>query len=320
MKPLYRLLGVSISLLAVTYYLYHIRLSHPLLEEPINHEDDQASNAQKGISEPSIGTVVASQTRDNTTWLPSLFPDWHHNIFLADQPDAALSVPQNKGREGMTYLTYIIDNYSSLPDIAIFLHAERYQWHNDDPLYDGARTLSRLQLTYILEQGYVNLRCVWTLGCPHEIHPLDHPADEITSETHADQVYAAAFKELFPDASIPESIGVSCCAQFAVSKATILQRPREEYERYRRWLLETDLEDGLSGRVLEYSWHIIFGKGAVFCPNTEICYCEVFGLCDLQCEDEGHCREQYTLPPFSTLPEGWPWSGWDGAWQNATVM
>lgn len=48
---------------------------------------------------------------------------------------------------------------------------------------------------------------------------------------------------------------MSCCAQFAVSKATILQRPREEYERYRRWLLETDLEDGLSGRVLEYSWH-----------------------------------------------------------------
>lgn len=255
MKPLYRLLGASISLLAVTYYLYHIRLSHPLLEEPINHEDDQASKAQKSISEPSIGTVVASQTRDNTTWLPSLFPDWHHNIFVADQPDATLSVPQNKGREVMTYLTYIIDNYSSLPDIAIFLHAERYQWHNDDPLYDGARTLSRLQLTYILEQGYVNLRCVWTLGCPHEIHPLDHPADEITSETHADQVYAAAFKELFPDAPIPESIGVSCCAQFAVSKATILQRPREEYERYRRWLLETDLEDGLSGRVLEYSWH-----------------------------------------------------------------
>ncbi|THW03523.1 hypothetical protein D6D26_03421 [Aureobasidium pullulans] len=320
MKPLYRLLGASISLLAVTYYLYHIRLSHPLLEEPINHEDDQASNAQKSISEPSIGTVVASQTRDNTTWLPSLFPDWHHNIFLADQPDAALSVPQNKGREGMTYLTYIIDNYSSLPDIVIFLHAERYQWHNDDPLYDGVRTLSRLRLPYILEQGYINLRCVWTLGCPHEIHPLDHPADEITSETHADQVYAAAFKKLFPDAPIPESIGVSCCAQFAVSKANILQRPREEYERYRRWLLETDLEDGLSGRVLEYSWHIIFGKEAVFCPNAKTCYCKVFGLCGLQCEDEGHCREQYTLPPYSTLPEDWPWYGWNGEWQNATVM
>lgn len=203
----------------------------------------------------SIATVVASQIRDNTTWLPMFFPDWNHNIFIADQFTAALSIPRNKGREGMTYLTFIIDNYSSLPDIVIFLHAERYQWHNDDPLYDGARTLSRLQLSYIFEQGYVNLRCVWTLGCPHEIHPLDHPVDEVTSETSADQVYAAAFRELFPDIPIPESIGVSCCAQFAVTRETILKRSREDYERYRGWLLETELEDSLSGRVMEYSWH-----------------------------------------------------------------
>ena len=246
MKPLYQLVVASICLLILMYHIQQTRLSRSFSEGRVLHAYNQAWSPQKTAE--SIATVVASQIRDNTTWLPSLFPDWHHNIFVADQPDATLSVPQNKGREGMTYLTYIIDNYSSLPDIVIFLHAERYQWHNDDPLYDGARTLSRLQLTYILEQGYVNLRCVWTLGCPHEIHPLDHPADEITSETRA-------FKELFPDAPIPESIGVSCCAQFAVSKATILQRPREEYERYRRWLLETDLEDGLSGRVLEYSWH-----------------------------------------------------------------
>ncbi|KAH0365600.1 hypothetical protein KCU65_g5971, partial [Aureobasidium melanogenum] len=229
-------------------------------------------------------------------------------------------LPKNKGREGMTYLTFIIDNYSSLPEIVIFLHAERYQWHNDDPLYDGVRTLSRLQIPYVLEQGYVNLRCVWTLGCPTEIRPLEHPANEITSETSASQVYAAAFQELFPGIPIPESIGVSCCAQFAVTRETILRRPREDYEKYRRWLLETGLEDGLSGRVLEYSWHVIFGKEAVFCPRAEDCYCKVYGLCDLHCDEEGKCQEQYTLPPYSTLPQGWPWYGWDGQWQNASAM
>ncbi|KAI5245185.1 hypothetical protein E4T43_03291 [Aureobasidium subglaciale] len=109
----------------------------------------------------------------------------------------------------MTYLTWVINNYASLPDITIFLYAERYQWHNDDPLYDGARTLSRLQLPYVLEQGYVNLRCVWTLGCPHEIQPLSHQVDEITSETHTDQVYAAAFQELFPSIPVPESVGIT---------------------------------------------------------------------------------------------------------------
>lgn len=252
MKSHYRLLGAaSICLLISIYYLYHIhqsQLSSYLLIEHDRNPDETLSEVTKS----SIGTVVASQSRENTTWLPTFFPKWNHNIYVADQPSATLSVPKNKGREGMTYLTFIINNYSSLPDIVIFLHAERYQWHNDDPLYDGVRTLSRLQIPYIQEQGYVNLRCVWTLGCPDEIHPLEHPASEITSETSASQVYAASFRELFPDIPIPESIGVSCCAQFAVTRETILKRPIQDYQRYRRWLLETQLEDGLSGRVLEY--------------------------------------------------------------------
>ncbi|KAH0155825.1 hypothetical protein KCU67_g8551, partial [Aureobasidium melanogenum] len=317
MMPRYRLFGASIGLVVLTYYLYHIH--QPPLFDDFEAYQGQTKTPQITTG-PSIATVVASQSHDNTTWLPSLFPGWNHNIFVADQPGTAFSVPRNKGRESMTYLTFIIDNFSSLPDIVIFLHAERYQWYNDDPLFDGARTLSRLQLPYILEQGYVNLRCVWTLGCPHEIHPLDHPVDEVTGETSADQVYAAAFRGLFPDIPIPESIGVSCCAQFAVTRETILKRSREDYERYRWWLLETELEDSLSGRVMEYSWHVIFGKEAVFCPKAEDCYCKVYGLCDLHCDEEGKCHEQYTLPPYSTLPQGWPWYGWDGQWQNASAM
>lgn len=254
MRPLYRLLGSSICFMVLTYYIYHIRLSPPSSGGAIGHENEQAQTLQNA-STPTIGTVVASRSGDNTTWLPSLFPDWKHSIYVTDQPNATLSVPRNQGRESMVYLTYLIDNYFSLPDIVIFLHAERYQWHNDDPLYDGARSLSRLRLLYVREQGYVNLRCTWALGCPHEIHPLDHEATEISSETHADEVYAAAFRELFPGVKVPDSVGVSCCAQFAVSKETIMKRPLEEYERYRRWLLETELSDSLSGRILEYSWH-----------------------------------------------------------------
>ena len=30
---------------------------------------------------------------------------------------------------------YIIDNYDTLPDVMVFIHSLRYQWHNDDPLY-----------------------------------------------------------------------------------------------------------------------------------------------------------------------------------------
>lgn len=250
MRSRYRLLGGSIFLLVWTYYLYHIHQSQSSTEILIEHNEIHDQKSLE-LPKPRIGTVVASQSHENTTWLPTFFSEWNHNIYVADQPSATLSVPKNKGREGMTYLTFIINNYSSLPEIVLFLHAERYQWHNDDPLYDGVRTLSRLQLPYVLEQGYVNLRCVWTLGCPNEIHPLENPVDEITSDTSTSQVYAAAFRELFPGTPVPENIGVSCCAQFAVTRETILKRPIEDYERFRRWLLETELEDGLSGRALE---------------------------------------------------------------------
>lgn len=143
----------------------------------------------------------------------------------------------------------------------IFQHANRYQWHNDDPLYDGQRMLSRLRLPFVKAQGYVNLRCVWTLGCRAEIRPLEESrapaADDARASEHAraGAFYKPAFEELFPDLPVPEVIGASCCAQFAVTADKIRQRPRKDYERFRHWLLETTLPDDISGRIMEYSWH-----------------------------------------------------------------
>jgi hypothetical protein len=144
----------------------------------------------------------------------------------------------------------------------IFQHANRYQWHNDDPLYDGQRMLSRLQLPHIQAQGYVNLRCVWTIGCPAELHPireyeavLGELSEEITRDSRTGSVYKEAFEALFPGKDVPEAVGASCCAQFAVTGDKVRQRPKSDYETYRRWLLETELPDDISGRVMEYSWH-----------------------------------------------------------------
>jgi len=146
----------------------------------------------------------------------------------------------------------------------IFQHANRYQWHNDDPLYDGQRTLSRLQLPHILAQGYVNLRCVWTLGCPAELHPIQEyeallgELSETQRDSRTGSVYKEAFEALFPGKAVPEAVGASCCAQFAVTGDKVRQRPRSDYEAYRQWLLDTALPDDISGRVLEYSWHSKF--------------------------------------------------------------
>ncbi|KAL2152155.1 hypothetical protein VTH82DRAFT_5339 [Thermothelomyces myriococcoides] len=114
-----------------------------------------------------------------------------------------------------------------------------------------------------------------------------------------------------PGVSVPERVGVSCCSQFAVSREAVRARPREDYVRWRDWLLRTPLDDDLSGRVFEYMWHIIFGKDAVFCPSAAECYCNLYGMCDLKC-DEGTCEGRYSLPKFANLPEGWPRVGWAG--------
>ena len=70
--------------------------------------------------------------------------------------------------------------------------------------------LQNLQISHIHEEGYANLRCCWTLGCPAEMQPNEaHIAGDKESEMH----YHDAFLELFPGRDVPDTVGVGCCAQ-----------------------------------------------------------------------------------------------------------
>ncbi|KAH7385903.1 hypothetical protein BKA66DRAFT_415620 [Pyrenochaeta sp. MPI-SDFR-AT-0127] len=273
-------------------------------------QDEKKLKANAGIKPRKTAVVVASQASENATWLHQYFPDWEKNIYRVDDPNAPLTVPKNKGRESMVYLTYIIDRYDSLPDNVLFIHPNRYQWHNDDPDYDGLPMLRHFQLPYLEKEGYVNIRCAWSLGCPSEIKPLEEEGEH-REAVHAGGDYKKAFLHLFPGTQVPRQIGVSCCAQFAATRQKIRERKKEEYIRYRDWIIETTLDDSISGRVFEYSWHMIFGKQPVHCPHAEECYCKVFGLCKLTCTDPGSCEGRYALPPYSSLPKGWPYVGWE---------
>ena len=204
----------------------------------------------------------------------------------------------------MVYLTFIIDHYATLPDVTIFHHASQYQWHNDDPDYDASRLLGQLQIPYVLSRGYANLRCVWTIGCPPDSispHKRQQPfalqaIDGAGNSVDYNELYKAVYEQLFPSEPVPEHVGAPCCAQFAVTANTILQRPVSEYEYFRKWLLETDLADEVSGRIMEYFWHIIFQRPALDCLAASTCYCSLYGLCDLHCEFKGVCLEQWQRP------------------------
>ncbi|KAF2029245.1 hypothetical protein EK21DRAFT_101313 [Setomelanomma holmii] len=278
---------------------------------PSRNKDDKHLQVNAGSKKRRTAVVVASQASENATWLTEYFPQFEKNIYRVDDHDAPLTVPMNKGRESMVYLTYIIDHYDNLPDNVLFIHPNRYQWHNDDPDYDGLSMLRHFQLPYLENEGYVNIRCAWSLGCPNEIKPLAEEGEH-REAVHAGGDYKQAFQHLFPGEEVPSAVGVSCCAQFAATKEKIRERKKSEYQRYRGWIMDTNLSDSISGRVLEYSWHMIFGKPPVHCPSAKVCYCKVFGLCNLTCEDKGSCEGRYALPPFSSLPSKWPYVGWQG--------
>ena len=62
----------------------------------------------------------------------------------------------------MAYLTYIIDHYDNLPDIAVFVHGHYRSWHQHAPISAKIRALN---VTAVERENYVSLRCSDNMGC-----------------------------------------------------------------------------------------------------------------------------------------------------------
>ena len=180
--------------------------------------------------------------------------------------DTILTTPLNKGHESMAYLTYIIDNYDSLPATLAFLHSHHSgflsAWHTDTPLHSNTDALNSLQIPFVQKTGYVNLRCNWNPGCEPTHRYNKHVTPQVWRSVFAD-ASMSQFSQQGNKSYTPEQVGSACCAQFAVSRERVLQRPKKDYEGFRRWVLETEKSDAMSGRVMEFLWHVIFGMDAV---------------------------------------------------------
>jgi Protein of unknown function (DUF3431) len=245
-----------------------------------------APKYEVGIPKPagqnySRTVVIASLSQENTKWLSNLAddPDLSTAVYVVDKPKAPFTVPKNKGHEAMVYLTYIIDHYDRLSDLTMFMHAHRVTWHNNDLLFsDAIETIQRLSSPKVIRDGYMNLRCHWDPGCPDHIHPSVQ--DDKNGNVPEAVVIGRAWLELFPDAVAPPAVlSQPCCAQFALSKARILNLPLDRYIFFRIWLLNTDIDDRVSGRIWEYVWQYIFAGVDEFCPVESICYCDGYGIC-----------------------------------------
>ena len=205
-------------------------------------------------------------------------------MYVVDDPVASLHTAKNKGHEANVYLTYIIQNYSNLPSLMVFIHGhqkhkqgtrdigpssnlisrERDDTQFERMDYNNLETIKTLDLEYVRGKGYANLRCMTNPGCPAEIQPFRPDGERDWKLRPQEAAMAGAWKELFGnETEVPWVIATPCCAQFAVSKEQVLKRKKEEYERYLWWLYGTPLNDFTSGRIFEYLWHIIFGMDAI---------------------------------------------------------
>jgi hypothetical protein len=157
-------------------------------------------------------------------------------------------------------------------------------------MLDTLPLIKKLNLDHVDKEGYASLRCNW-MHCPKsQVNPVLGHEDDFWG---IEGLYASAYTQFFPKDPVPDAVAGPCCAQFAVSREAIRRLPIDKYEQIRQWIwtLEVPAEQASmkSGLVLEYMWHIIFGKPAYYCPPAKECYCEKWDLCDLECEREGWC-------------------------------
>jgi hypothetical protein len=151
--------------------------SHSAAQDPQYEEWNPKLNFKPGSRMPpghnyTSVLVIAKTKGENIEWMDEKLPDQVKHIYVADDPKAPLHPPKNKGHEVMVYLTWIIDNYDKLPDVAMFMHAHQLTWHNDDLLgNDAVQLVKRLSRQRVWREGFVNMRCSWYPGCPDWMHP-----------------------------------------------------------------------------------------------------------------------------------------------------
>lgn len=257
------------------------RHGHPGIDHQMAPERPMATTLLAGSpgqkSKYSRVMVIPSMQEDDIKWIMRELPKVDVSIYIANNPTASRHPPRNKGHEVMIYLSYLIDHYNHLPDIILFMHSHRWTHHNNHLLgFDASQMIRALSSAHVIREGYVNMRCHWSPGCPEWLSPT---SAQDTLGRQEETVLEQCWRELFPFDPLPSFLAQPCCAQFALSKARVQSIPRSRYVFYRDWILRTPLSDYISGRIWEYSWQYLFTKDSAHCPAEHVCYCDGFGVC-----------------------------------------
>ena len=234
------------------------------------------SPAYQGGKAVRKALVLSTVKSTDTSWEKHIPDDWAIVRYVMDDPTPTgnLTVPRNQGREGMGYLTYIIDNYHDLPEVVVFAHGHEEAWHQPEKLHVKVRALN---ITAVQEETFLNLRCNINFVCGdgqgyrYKLGPTK--VEEATPELWK-LLFPSGKDELSGVTDWPETVKFRCCGQFAVSKEAIKKRTLEQWIQIRKPMTRDmheyegfhEIEKDPSyafGIMYEPMWHIFFGKDAL---------------------------------------------------------
>ena len=220
----------------------------PILNIPIFAWNRLLPPVQPLHSKDTTLFVCVSRFHKNTDWTER-FRNIVSKVLVYDKEntDNPYNVPVNKGNEASVYLKYIIDHYDTLPDFTYFVHDEEFAWHHSGSVVEKLTEAINSNEYYY----NVNDRCVQGSIYINKWYP-----------------YVLEWYRIFVNKYIPLECltqpdwtrGYRGSAQFLVHKTRIQCLPLSFYTEMYEWIITTDAPSFITGRCLEWTWHVFWEK------------------------------------------------------------
>lgn len=191
-------------------------------------------------------TIVVSHYNEDLSWVEKIKSSYSDiKIYTKNNPNSEFNVPINVGNEASAYLLYIIEHYDTFKDYTIFLHGHEFSWHHNGSITNLLTEIDIEDKLFI----NINNKIMGSILENPRINDIKNWYNECLKSELGDI-------SLYGD----WTVGFGACAQFVVHKTLIKKRTKKFYENLYKWILETKLPSSLSGRYLEWTWHLIWGQ------------------------------------------------------------
>lgn len=238
-----------------------------------------------GVNRFGDRVMVIARYKEDSSWVDTYFNDFPHVVITPGLPGAGHTTPRNKGNEVGPFLHYILENYDRLPAHIAFIHGHRVSHH-----------------TYQLDIVPVMKAVRWGAMpyLPLNVHMYQRVDSEKPEFNDMRRVWPHLFSDLAP--TMPKVFLSWCCAQFVVTRAAVRARPKAFYQNLYDWVTDAhpvlgNASSYISSRVLEQTWHMIFGMPAEaeMLPACDVFHCDILDVVTEQVETwEG--------TPFDRIP------------------